>query len=252
MRNVNKNNTLNEFKELVEHNLNRKLAYMSDDFNEKQTYAIELFKKRMFLEEVIEEAISFNKKIKWNEKNKNLQLTTTAEDLIEVFKLRSEVFHDIGYENSFSDIIEGLNFDIFDKTSAIVYYKKDGEFRGTCRMIFDSVNKLPSDNIYSFDDVRQKNNLIGEISRNVVKYRNKGLSLEFKYLMRAMCNLVLDNDINLALSGIKKEHFKMFSKFGTVEIIKELSHYGIIEEPCLIVSYNPNVVSKFIKKAFLK
>ena len=252
MRNINKNNTLTQFKELVEHNLNKRLEYMTDDFNDQQAYAIELFKNRIFLEEIIEESISFNKKITWNEQNKNLQLTTTAEELIEVFKLRSDVFHEMGYDNSFPDIIDGLSFDIFDKTSAIVYYQKDGEFCGTCRMIFDSINKLPSDDIYSFDRERQKNNLICEISRNVVKYRDKGLSLEFKYLMRAMCNLFTDNHIDLALSGIKKEHFKMFSRFGKVEIIKELSHYKTIKEPFLILSYDLKVVPKFIKKAFLQ
>jgi hypothetical protein len=252
MKNINKNTTLNQFVELVEYNINRRLDYMPDDFNEQQMYAIGLFKTRVFLEEVIDETISFNKTINWNEKNENLKLTTNAEDLIEVFKLRSDVFHDIGYEKSFPDVMEGFNFDIFDKTSAIAFYKKDGEFRGTCRLIFDSINKLPSDTIHSFDSLRTKYNVIGEISRNVVKHRNKGLNLEFKYLMRAMCNLVIDNDIDLALSGIKKEHFKMFSRFGVVEVIKELNHYGTIEEPCLIMSYNPNTVSHFIKKTFLK
>jgi len=252
MININKNSTLDTFKDLVEYNINKRLDYMPDDFNEQQMYALELFRKRVFLEEVIDESIAFNKKIIWQERNQNLKLTTTAESLVEVFKLRSDVFHDIEYERAFPDTIEGLNFDIFDKTSAIAYYEKDGEFRGTCRLIFDSDNKLPTDKINSLDILRSEYPLIGEISRNVVKYRDKGLNLEFKYLMRAMCNLVIHNNVDLALSGIKKEHFKMFSKFGEVKVIKELTHYGIIEEPCLIVSYNPKEVSKFIKKTFLK
>ena len=61
---------------------------MSDDFNLAQKNALELFQKRIYLEEIIEETISFNKKLSWNNSNPNLNLTTTAEELIEVFKLK--------------------------------------------------------------------------------------------------------------------------------------------------------------------
>ncbi len=248
---VNKSAALQQLQGLVQQNLYRNLDYMSDKFNEQQRYALEFFKKRIFLEEIIEETISFNKNIVWNNTNKNLKLTTTAEELIDVFKLRSDVYTDIGYQEECPDTIEGLNFDIFDKNSAIIYYKKNKEVTGTCRLIFDSENKLPSEEKYSFDDLRKKYNKIGEISRNIAKNNKRGLSLEFKYIMGMTCKLVVDNNIDLALSGIRKDHLKLFERFGDVQVLKELNSYGTLTIPFLIVSYNPAIISPFFKKAFL-
>ena len=125
---VNRNVTLNQLKEVVQKNINHKIDYMSDDFNNEQKYALELFQKRIFLEEVIEETISFNKKISWENTNKNLHLTTTAEDLIDVFKLRSDIYLKMNYQNECPDVIEGLNFDVYDKNSAILFYKSNKPF----------------------------------------------------------------------------------------------------------------------------
>lgn len=47
-----------------------------------------MYKQRAFLDEVIEETLSFNKSLKWDATTDNLFLTTTAEDLLEVYKLR--------------------------------------------------------------------------------------------------------------------------------------------------------------------
>jgi predicted GNAT family N-acyltransferase len=252
MANINKNISLLQLENFLQENIQKRLDYLPKSFYNQQKFALEIFQKRIFLESIIEETISFNKKLSWNEKNKNLGLTKTAEDLIKVFKLRSDVFTEINYQNEFPDIIEGLNFDVFDKTSAVIFYKNNKEISGTIRLIFDSNNKLPSENKCSFDDMRQKYNCIGEISRNIVKNRGAGLNQEFKYLMCGIYNIFINNNIDMALSGIKKEHLKLFEKLGGVKVYRELDCYGSFETPCSIISYDPKDASKFFKKVFLE
>jgi len=251
MSNLNTNRTLNELVELVEADLNKRLKYMPDDFNNQQREALEMFKQRIFLEEVIEETTTFNRNLSWENTNKSLKLVTTAEDLVEIFKLRSDVFHSIGYGNIFSDTIEGLNFDKFDKTSAIIYYSNNNEITGTVRLIFDSSNKLPSESIMSFDYLRKKYNNIAELSRNTIKHQNNKLNLEFKYLMSGIHNVYKNNDIDMTISGIKTDHYKLCSKFGGINIIKELESYGKLDKSALIISWDLSKISKFFKKAIL-
>lgn len=249
---INKNISLNLLQDIIKDDILQKESYLPQSFMIQQKKALEIFQKRVFLENIIDETISFNKKLSWNSDNKNLALTKTAEELVEVFKLRSDVFTEIGYQDEFPDTIEGLNFDVYDKTSAVIYYKNNKEVSATIRLIFDSENRLPSEEKESFDDMRAKYNCIGEISRNIVKTRGQGLNLEFKYLMCGIYNVFINNDIDIALSGIRQEHLKLFKKLGGVEIYKELNSYGSLETPCLIISYNPNYASNFFKKVFLE
>ena len=254
---MNRNVTLNQLKEVVQKTINHNIDYMSDDFNLAQKNALELFQKRIYLEEIIEETISFNKKLSWNNSNPNLNLTTTAEELIEVFKLRSDVYteisnlhKDINYVDQYKDEIEGLNFDKYDKSSAIIYYKNNNEITGTTRLIFDSKNKLPVEKKFSFDYIREQNNKIGELSRLAVK-KTQGLNLEFKNLFQGIYQITLDNPIDIAIAVILKDYYKLYSKFGGIKIEKELDSYGTIKTPNLILSWNPSVASRFFKKAFL-
>jgi len=249
---VNKNKSLDKLNDLVEQSIQRSLPYMSEAFNEEQENALMLFKNRLFLEEVIEESISFNKNLRWQNTNKNLGLIVNAEELIEVFTLRSTVFSSLSYDNEFKDLIEYLNFDKYDKNSAIITYRKNKELSATCRIIFDENNTLPSDAIYSFNAQRKSHDTLAEISRNVIKHNNKGLNMEFKYLMLSTYNIFIDNEIDLYVFAIKKDHFKLFSKFGDITIIKEINAYGSLKLPCLIVSWNPQNASSFFKKLFLK
>lgn len=248
---LNRNVTLNQLKEVVQKNINHKIDYMSDDFNKEQKQALELFQKRIFLEEVIEETVSFNKKLSWDNPNPNLNLTTTAEDLIEVFKLRSDVYASINYLDEFKDGIEGLNFDKFDKNSAIIYHKTNNCMTGSIRVIFDSKHNLPTEEKFSFENERKKHTDIAEVSRLVVKHKSSGLDLNFKYLMAGLHNTFINNDIKMTLFGIKKEHYKLYSKLGGVTIIKELDSYGSINVPFLIVSWDLSLVSKLFKRSFL-
>ena len=128
--NINKNNSIMALQELVEQNISTKLSYMPESFNIQQQQALELFKQRLFLEKTIDEAISFNKNLNFPNENKNLHLATTAEDLIDVFKLRSDVYGSINYQEEFPDEIEGLNFDKYDSNSAILFYKSEKKYNG--------------------------------------------------------------------------------------------------------------------------
>ena len=251
MTNINKNSTLEQLKELVEYNINRRLDYMPDDFNEQQLYAIELFKNRIFLEEVIDESISFNRKLSWENINPNLKLVSTAENLVEVFKLRSDIFHSVGYGDIFQDTIEGLNFDKYDKNAAIIYYRCNNEVTATVRLIFDSIEKLPCDSIISFDNLREQYNTIGELSRNAIKRQSGKLNLEFKYLMSGIYNVFSNNDIDMTVSGIKADNYKLCSKFGGVEILKDLGLFEKTNEESLIISWDLSKKSKFFDKAIL-
>ncbi len=231
MANLNKNILLNQLQELVKSNIEKKFNYLPDSFSIQQAEAFETFKKRIFLENMIEETIAFNKNLNWENRFESLKLTTTAEELVEVFKLRSEVYHQINYQNECPDTIEGLNFDIFDKNSAVLYYQREKEVTGTCRLIFDSENKLPSEEKLTFDIQRKKHGVIGEISRNIVKHRGQGLNLEFRYLMAGVYDVFINNEIGLTLSGIRKDHLKLFSKFGGIEVVHELERYGEVDMP---------------------
>lgn len=252
MQNINKNLALQELQKLLVLNFSKTLNYMSDDFNSQQKYIVEIFIKRIFLEEIVEETISFNKKINWDFSLKNLKIVTNAEDLIKVFELRSNVYKNINYQKEFPDVIDGLNFDIFDKKSAIIFYQNDKNITGTTRLIFDSENKLPTDKIFNFDNLRKEYNKIGELSRLIVKNENKGLNLEFKYLMKGAYLLFILNEIDMTFLGIKKEHYKLYERFGGSSIITELDNYGNLDLDALILSWNPSEVSNFFKKTFLK
>ena len=248
----NKNIALHRLEEMVTLAINNKVNYLPNSFQEKQFEALQIFKQRFFLEKVIEESINFNKKLLWNYDNQNLKLTTTAEELIEVFKLRSDVYDSINYLDEFPDTIDGLNFDTFDKNSAILYYKNDNKVTGSIRLIFDSKSGLPSEEKLNFDSFRHKYSTIGEISRNVVFNEGRGLNLEFKYLMCGIYNIFTNNNINVALSGIKQEHLKLFKKLGGVDVVKEMDSYGSLNVPFYIISYNPLEASPFFKKVFLE
>jgi len=250
---LNKNVTLNQLKEVVRKNISQSINYMSDDFNIEQKHALELFQKRINLEEIIEESIKFNRNISWENSNANLKLTTTAEELINVFKLRSDVYRSKNYQNEFIDEIEGLNFDKFDKSSAIIYYQNNNEITGTVRVIYDSKNLLPTEKVHSYNSFRQDKKKIAELSRCIVKKDGKGLKLDFKHLINGLYNICMheDNKIDLAVVGFGTEIYKLYSKFGGITIEKELDTYGSLKIPNMIISWDMSQASTFFKKAFL-
>lgn len=252
MLNINKNLVLKELQGLITNSIGQRLDYMPNDFNINQQEMLEMFKKRIFLEEIVEETVAFNKNTNWDSSIKNLKIVTKAEELISVFKLRSEVYGNINYQEEFPDTINGLNFDIFDKKSAIIFYQNNKEISGTTRLIFDSEHKLPTDKIFSFDKTREEYLKIGELSRLIVRHEQKGLNLEFKYLMKGVYSLFMLNDIDITLLGIKNEHHKLYEKFGGSTILKQLDNYGNLDLGALILSWDPSKVSNYFKRIFLR
>lgn len=249
---INRNNAIEQLKYIIDNSFNKTVDYMPNNFNKEQHYALELLKKRVFLEETVEESIAFNRQLNWEDSNKNLKLVNTAEELVEVFKLRSDVYAGIGYKNEFPDTIEGLNFDKYDKNSAILFYKNNKKVTGTLRLIFDSNNKLPTESKFSFDSLRNQYKTIGELSRFAIQNESKGLSLEFKNLFAGIHNIFTNNDIDLIVTAIKKEHYKLYSKFGGTKILQEMNNYGKIAREAYALSWNPSQSSNFFKRAFLK
>lgn len=182
---------------------------------------------------------------------KNLHLVQTAEELIEVFKLRSEIYTKLDYTKEFTETIEGISFDKFDKNAAILFCSSNEKITGTTRLIFDSSNHLPTEKKTSFKSIRNNYQNIAEISRLIVKSEKKGLNLEFKNLMQGLHTLFTYNDLDVTVFAILKEHYKLYKKFGGIEIIKELNNYGKVGHEMYLVIWDTSQVSKFFTKAFL-
>jgi N-acyl-L-homoserine lactone synthetase len=183
--------------------------------------------------------------------NPSLQLVSNAEDLLEVYRLRSEIYEDIGFKNECIDPIEGLNFDNFDHKSAILHYKTNNTITGTTRVILDSHMKLPTDEKFSFDEYRKNYKQLAELSRAGIRSKSDGLSTEFKYLTSGVYNICQNNGIDFIVSGMKYEHYKLYKKFGGVELAHELGNYGKIEGNFFITTWNPKEITPFFKKIFL-
>jgi len=203
------------------------------------------------LADILSSAIAFNKALIWDENSTNLYLATTVRELIEVFKLRSEVYKDLGYNSEFPDIIEGLNFDDYDRCSAILYTKVNGTITGTCRVIFDSDQKLPIDSYFSLNYLREQHKNIVELSRLVVKKQHNGLSQEFKLLFKGVYLISTHNNITKTISVIKNDHYKLYQKFGDVKIEKQFDLYGTLNNKFIITLWNLAEISNFFRKAFL-
>lgn len=135
--------------------------------------------------ETILKSITFNKSLIWDKRFKDIYLATTVQELLEIFKLRSEVYTQLNYDDEFPDLIQGFNCDSYDENSAILYTKVNGTITGTCRVIFDSQNKLPIDSYFSLDYLRTDMKTLVEVSRLIVKY--------FFFILRV--SLVIDTSI---------------------------------------------------------
>lgn len=253
MVNINRNSLFSEFENMIESSVYQ-YENIPESFRSEQLEAINIFKKRIFFDKLVEESISFNRKLNWDDDTKNLYLVKSAEELVDIYKLRSDVYTTLNYQKEFPDLISGLNFDEFDSSSAIMYYKNnDLKPSGTVRLIFESNSQeIPTAQKIKLSEIRKKNLLIGEISRIVVDSKQTGLNQEFKYLMKGIYKLFINNDIDIAVSVIKTDHLKLYKKLGGVDVIEELQEYGELKDDFSIITYNPKFASAFFKRAFLK
>lgn len=218
----------------------------------KQQNSSKSFDKVFIFEKFIDTVLAFNKKINFESNYDNLEIVKSAEELVKIYQLRSEIYGNLGYQNEFPDHLPNMNFDFYDENSAIIYTQDNKEITSTCRLIFDSNKKLPIEEKLDLSDIRNKFPKIAEISRLMVKKENKGLSLDFKYLMAGMYYLKVQNGLDASTSVFLQDHFKLYDKLGGFTIERELESYGHLDKPFVISSWNPINVSKFFQKAFLK
>ncbi|MBN2768398.1 MAG: hypothetical protein JXQ68_04800 [Campylobacterales bacterium] len=208
--------------------------------------------QKYILFSITKNALSFNKKLSLGSCKNNIFLTTTLDELLEVYKLRSKIYAKLQYHREFPDIIDGLNFDVYDEHSAIIYTKKNGRINGTCRLIFDHhKDKLPIDKHYSLDYLRKDGKKLAELSRLVIDHESKGLSQEFKLLTQGTYCTMISNDITNTVSVMSEEHYKWYDKFGGFSIEERFERYGNINKPFIITSWEVAKISIFFKKVFL-
>lgn len=235
MANINRNETLRKFEELYT----------------TQT-RFKVFDKVYIFEKFIDKVLDFNRKINFDTKYENLQKITTAEELVEIYQLRSEIYGNLGYQNEFPDYLPNMNFDFYDENSAIIYTKSNNEITSTCRLIFDSDKNLPIEEKIDLSTIRNTFQKIAETSRLMVKNEQKSLNMAFKFLTTGIYNILVQNNLDATLAICTQEHLKLYQKLGGITIQKELESYGHLEQPFAISTWNPNEVSRFFQKAFLK
>lgn len=218
----------------------------------RQQSDLKSFNRTFLFEKFIDIVLSFNKKIHFESNYNNLKKVNSAEELVKVFQLRSEIYGNLGYQNEFPDYLPNMNFDFYDENSAIIYTQDNNEITSTCRLIFDSNKNLPIEEKLDLSNIRKKFPKMAEISRLMVKKESKGLSLDFKYLMAGMYCLKTQNGLDASTNVFLQDHFKLYEKLGGFTIERELESYGHLDKPFVISSWNPSNVSRFFKKAFLK
>lgn len=198
---------------------------------------------------IIQNTIEFNKKLYSLGTLDGISLAITVEELIEIFMLRSEVYKEMGYNNEFPESIKGLNFDEYDECSAIVYSKRES-ITGTCRLIFDSTNKLPIDEKCSLDYLRNQNRNLVEASRVIIK-NIEGLKPEFKLLTIDSYKILASYRLD-AVSVMTEEHLKLYRNFGGLSIEKKFQGYGSLDKEFFLTLWDTSKISPFFKRIFLR
>ena len=203
------------------------------------------------MKETIAQSLAFNKRIVWPYKDAHLAPVRNEEVLAEIFRLRSRIYTDMGYQEEFPDPVPGYNFDTFDTRSAIFYTHKNGIVTGTCRIVFDADGGLPIDKNYSLDHLRGNHRRLAELSRFIIDSEIGGLSPEFKLLIKGMYGIIAHNNIDLAVTVIAKEHFRLYEKVGGFQNRALLPTYGTLMRPYIIATWDTTRISSFFKRAFL-
>ena len=201
--------------------------------------------------EISQKAIEFNKNLVWDSGIKNVYLATTISELVEVYKLRSKIYNNMGYSVEYPDAIDGLSFDSLDTHSAILYTKKDNKITGTCRLIFDIENKLPIDNMFKVDFLRDNQKKLVELSKLVIDNQNKTLSQEPRLLVKGTYEIMQLNGKNMLVSLMIKEHYRYYKKFGGFKLNGEIKNLGKIDKAFSFVTWDILEVSHYFKKLFL-
>jgi hypothetical protein len=203
------------------------------------------------LSKTVKNTIEFNQKLYTVGTLNDVSLATSVEDLIDIYMLRDEVYREIDYRSEFPEIIKGLHFDEYDEHSAMVCSKRDGVITGTCRLVFDSTDrKLPTDEKFSLDYLRNQNRNLGEASRVIIR-NTAGLKQEFKRMTIDSYKILSAYEMD-AISVMTEEHVGMYENFGGFTVEKELQSYGSIDKQFLVTRWNTSKISPFFKRIFLR
>ena len=182
---------------------------------------------------------------------KNLYYPQTKQELIEVFALRSRVYKKEGYDKEFPQLIDGLDYDDYDKVSAILCVKFDSKITGSCRVVFDNPLKLPLEKNYSFDYLREQRGQLCELSRLVVE--RDSLGQEPRLLTKGTYYLLAKKGISTLVSITDKRAYNRYYKnFGGFTVEHEYNGYGKLEKTFIVSSWDIAKISPFFKRAFLK
>ena len=198
----------------------------------------------------LEEILNFQQSLKFP-KVANIYLASNKKELIEIFTLRSRVYKQMGYDKEFPSFIEGLDYDNYDKSSAILYTKHNNKITGTCRVIFDSIKTIPLEKNFSFANFRKESKTLAELSRLIIEKQNNGLGQEPKLLTKGTYHLLKANNISTLVSVMKEENFRFYKNFGGFNKIYKFKTYGNLKEPFIVTSWEIADISKYFKRFFL-
>ncbi len=203
------------------------------------------------LENTINETLKLSEKSKWKSQNKYIDIVRSKKDVIDIFKLRSRIYKEVGYNVEFPEEIEGLIYDDSDKRSILFLSRNENkQIVGSIKLTLDKKCKiLPSEDKYLFNHIREKYN-VAELGKQVIETRNRG-KLTYKYLYSAVYNFAISNNIDTLVGSFKKDHLKLYRKFGGIKIEKEIKSYGNINLDFYIISWNLHKVSDFFKRGIL-
>lgn len=217
---------------------------------------------RLDLDKIITQNQAFinSQDFKTHQLTPEIEILTSSDDLIEMMKLRSEVFDPIpNFKKEFPDGQLGLNFDKFDKYSVNLGYKQDGKITGTVRIIMDSELGLQSEEVYNpiigFNKLRQHHKSNGksicELSRLAVDPKARARKT-FEQILGASGLHAIENNIGTQLSSMAQKTYQLLlSKVG-MTILKDIPNHGKINIPCYILDWSPANFTDHYKNRFQK
>jgi hypothetical protein len=200
--------------------------------------------------EIMYRTLMFSRAIVWRD-NPHVFLAQTPRELINIYRLRYDVYLQMGYAGELPNEVDGLDFDGFDEYSAILYTKNASGITSTCRVIFDSNLGLPVEQYHSFDAKRKEKKRIAELSRLAKLDADRGLGREFQYLVRGAYYTIVDNDMDTLVSAMIPEHFKFYQNFGGFAIEGEIEHYGGLGIPFVVTAWDVAKISRVFRRIFL-
>lgn len=214
--------------------------------------------KRENLERTLNRALELNAMQKNNFSIKKVDFARTGSDLLDIMRVRSVAYKQVGNDVELSDPLPGLNYDSFDDGRALILkYSQDNRIIGTSRLILDSRKGLFSEKQYDelngFDNLRIESNSragkrIAELSRTCIHPEYQG-SMAFKHLMASIYELCENFNVGTLITTVRDYDTSMYTRFG-MEVIKSID-YGEITD-CEVLSWKiPEDVSKLFYKGVL-